>query len=273
MEHQAQVQYEQHRVLTLATATATPRMTVLRHLERAALDLDVAISADDKQAVDQRRAVYRRVMAAYEAVVRGAPLLPLERALVIERDVAFLGLGYDHYGASKPVDIVRLLSVSPLKSCVIDRGDEHPVYLVRKRSFTKSRNASRAHFAQVASVRLPLQTVANYDTLPVELHAPATWVELCRLYDDRCAYCGADCGPTMDHLIPKSLGGSNALWNAAPACVPCNTTKGSLAPMVWLAQAVAPHPRVRHAIQRSTRMHLDALRASGVFADALKESP
>jgi 5-methylcytosine-specific restriction endonuclease McrA len=43
----------------------------------------------------------------------------------------------------------------------------------------------------------------------------------------RCAYCGAEGVPlTVDHLVPKSRGGSDRASNLAPACLPCNDQKG-----------------------------------------------
>lgn len=44
-----------------------------------------------------------------------------------------------------------------------------------------------------------------------------------------CRYCGVEFGngidPTIDHVIPRALGGSNALINLALACEPCNRKK------------------------------------------------
>jgi 5-methylcytosine-specific restriction endonuclease McrA len=35
---------------------------------------------------------------------------------------------------------------------------------------------------------------------------------------------------TLDHVIPKSKGGSNQHWNLIPACNPCNHTKANKLP-------------------------------------------
>lgn len=35
---------------------------------------------------------------------------------------------------------------------------------------------------------------------------------------------------TKDHIVPKSLGGPNAVWNYVKACVVCNQEKGSKMP-------------------------------------------
>ena len=43
-----------------------------------------------------------------------------------------------------------------------------------------------------------------------------------------CAYCGADAVPLqIDHIHPRSLGGTNRISNLALACAPCNQRKGN----------------------------------------------
>jgi 5-methylcytosine-specific restriction endonuclease McrA len=44
----------------------------------------------------------------------------------------------------------------------------------------------------------------------------------------RCAYCGATGVPlNIDHVVPRSRGGSDRITNLALACVPCNLAKGN----------------------------------------------
>jgi 5-methylcytosine-specific restriction endonuclease McrA len=50
-----------------------------------------------------------------------------------------------------------------------------------------------------------------------------------------CTYCGRLFGtglpfsrPTLDHVVPRSRGGSSALVNLVLACKPCNRDKGDL---------------------------------------------
>jgi 5-methylcytosine-specific restriction endonuclease McrA len=57
-----------------------------------------------------------------------------------------------------------------------------------------------------------------------------------------CAYCGLALGtglpysrPTLDHVIPVSRGGSNALTNMVLACKPCNRAKADRMPEVTAA--------------------------------------
>ena len=47
----------------------------------------------------------------------------------------------------------------------------------------------------------------------------------------KCSYCGIELDPFsdwhIDHIFPKSRGGSNELENLTPACKSCNSSKGS----------------------------------------------
>lgn len=48
-------------------------------------------------------------------------------------------------------------------------------------------------------------------------------------HGNRCCYCQApDNALTIDHLDPISKGGTNDLWNLAPACAMCNSSKRDL---------------------------------------------
>lgn len=47
----------------------------------------------------------------------------------------------------------------------------------------------------------------------------------------KCFYCSQPCTPktfTVDHIVPKSKGGSNGLANKVGACLSCNNAKGSM---------------------------------------------
>lgn len=47
--------------------------------------------------------------------------------------------------------------------------------------------------------------------------------------DSHCGYCGrkiTDATMHIDHMIARSVGGSNLIDNLLPACLPCNNLKG-----------------------------------------------
>lgn len=55
---------------------------------------------------------------------------------------------------------------------------------------------------------------------------------------DPCAYCGAE-ATLVDHVMPRSRGGSNKRRNLVPACKPCNSAKGNRTPQEWRAARLA----------------------------------
>ena len=49
--------------------------------------------------------------------------------------------------------------------------------------------------------------------------------------DNRCQYCGTSKGPmTVDHVIPKTMGGTDSWSNLVCACSRCNNKKGDRTP-------------------------------------------
>lgn len=44
-----------------------------------------------------------------------------------------------------------------------------------------------------------------------------------------CAFCG-EYGNTVDHVLPRSRGGTDSWLNTVAACAPCNHKKGNLTP-------------------------------------------
>lgn len=67
-------------------------------------------------------------------------------------------------------------------------------------------------------------------------HTPAEWEALREVHDGTCVYCQAAPGSTKDHIIPVSRGGSDGIDNIAPACGPCNSSKGNRLLPEWLSQ-------------------------------------
>jgi len=56
-------------------------------------------------------------------------------------------------------------------------------------------------------------------------------------FQRKCAYCGAENIPLeVEHIYPKSKGGTNRIDNLAIACNKCNKDKGNKLPKVWLEE-------------------------------------
>lgn len=58
-------------------------------------------------------------------------------------------------------------------------------------------------------------------------HTYAEWIELKKLYGNRCASCGNSGRLTKDHILPVSRGGTDDITNIQPLCASCNSSKGT----------------------------------------------
>jgi len=92
-----------------------------------------------------------------------------------------------------------------------------------KRRYSRKRYAEdpeyrRAHSERNAARRLRGREVGSF--------SPGEWTAMLDFYERCCLCCGAD-GVTVDHVVPLSKGGSNALENIQPLCRSCNCRKGT----------------------------------------------
>ncbi len=77
---------------------------------------------------------------------------------------------------------------------------------------------------------------------------------LLKKYGKRCAYCGAQDVPlTIDHIYPRSRGGSNRLSNLTVACIPCNQRKGSRSVSEFLAHDLRQVASIEQSRQKSLK--------------------
>ena len=52
-------------------------------------------------------------------------------------------------------------------------------------------------------------------------------------WDYKCAYCGSEHNLTLDHIVPRSKGGSNHINNVLCACKSCNADKAHTEWIIW----------------------------------------
>mgnify|MGYP006309382557 CR=1 FL=1 len=84
-----------------------------------------------------------------------------------------------------------------------------------------------------------------------------------------CQYCGDSCrkNPTLDHIIPKSRGGTISWTNTVTACMRCNQKKGSRTPreanMTLLRQPFRP------TINEFAHMKMQGMGLETMLADLL----
>jgi 5-methylcytosine-specific restriction endonuclease McrA len=129
-------------------------------------------------------------------------------------------------------------------------------------------------------VRFDLQQIENPEISGVEyqqgeLQGYEVREYLLEKWGRKCAYCSAENVPLqVEHIHPKSKGGSNRISNLCLACEPCNTKKGVQSITDFLAKkpdvlkkvtAQAKRPLKDAAAVNSTRWALfNALKATGL---------
>lgn len=107
---------------------------------------------------------------------------------------------------------------------------------------------------EVETVRFDTQLMQNPEVKGIEYQQGELFGYEVREYllekwGRRCAYCGAADKPLeVEHLVPRSRGGSNRVSNLTLACKPCNQTKGN-----QTAEALARQPLKDAAAVNSVR--------------------
>lgn len=111
----------------------------------------------------------------------------------------------------------------------------------------------------VESVRFDMQALENPEITGVQyrqgtLAGMEMREYLLEKYQHRCVYCGATGVPlNIDHIHPRSRGGSDRVSNLALACIPCNQAKGAQPVDVFLAHDPARLTRIKAGLRRSLR--------------------
>jgi 5-methylcytosine-specific restriction endonuclease McrA len=84
-----------------------------------------------------------------------------------------------------------------------------------------------------------------------------------------CVYCGAvDVPLNLDHVVPRSRGGSNRVSNLVPACIPCNTEKDAKP----VEEFLAGHPALLARIKAQAKAPLKDAAAVNATRWALYEA-
>ena len=76
-----------------------------------------------------------------------------------------------------------------------------------------------------------------------------------------CQWCG-QAADTIDHIVPKSIGGPDEVWNGLASCYECNQRRGALRASTFLEilNYQVPHlVRLQVLIRRAERKHAKLL--------------
>ena len=93
------------------------------------------------------------------------------------------------------------------------------------------------------------------------LHGTEVRAYLMQKWDGKCAYCGSDCKLEIEHLVPKSRGGSNRVSNLVMACRKCNESKSTKTLEEFLSKKPAQLARIQ-AQQRNPLCDAAAVNAT-----------
>ncbi len=78
-------------------------------------------------------------------------------------------------------------------------------------------------------VQLPPGHIAKRERTKTDV-SPAKRAAVFERDGHRCRYCGSEENLSIDHIVPRCRGGTNALENLAIACCKCNVAKGDRTP-------------------------------------------
>jgi hypothetical protein len=64
-------------------------------------------------------------------------------------------------------------------------------------------------------------------------YSETEWMQCCKYFNNKCAYCGKEEKLTQDHFIALNKGGEYTKNNIVPACLSCNSSKCHRDFFVW----------------------------------------
>jgi 5-methylcytosine-specific restriction endonuclease McrA len=103
------------------------------------------------------------------------------------------------------------------KRCGIDRED----------SISSAVRLSSMGLLLKDRLALPEPTVLPRTAYPPLTKKERRRREILSAWAGRCAYCGTEGDHDLDHVVPRARGGHDDVDNLVPACVPCNSRKGT----------------------------------------------
>ena len=135
--------------------------------------------------------------------------------------------------------LVLNASYEPINVCTVRRA---AVLVLKERAEIIERADRSLHAERLTMPRPAVIRLRAYVRIPRDAHRRkitrrAVFARDCWT----CQYCGNERGSlTVDHVIPRSKGGSSSWDNIVACCPPCNRRKGD-----WLPSQVDMHPRRR----------------------------
>jgi 5-methylcytosine-specific restriction endonuclease McrA len=157
-------------------------------------------------------------LAAREAGEQGPPALS---ALPDARQ--------EQRGGTKGRVLVLNASYEPINVCTVRRAT---VLILKARAEIIDRADAELHAERVVLPQPLVIRLITYVAIPRDVHSRKITRRAIFARDRwTCQYCGSERGTlTVDHVIPRSKGGTSAWDNIVTCCAPCNRRKGDREP-------------------------------------------
>jgi 5-methylcytosine-specific restriction endonuclease McrA len=132
--------------------------------------------------------------------------------------------------------LVLNATYEPINVCTIRRA---VVLLLKEKAELVERGRWELHSESSTLARPVVIRLMRYVRVPRDAHRRKITRRAVFARDSwTCQYCGSHSNLTVDHVIPRSQGGSSSWENIVASCAPCNRRKGDRLP-----QQVGMHPR------------------------------
>jgi 5-methylcytosine-specific restriction endonuclease McrA len=135
--------------------------------------------------------------------------------------------------------LVLNASYEPINVCTVRRAT---VLLLKARAELLERGEGALHSERMELDRPCVIRLMRYVRIPRDVHRRKITRKAVLARDAyTCQYCGREAsGLTVDHVIPRSRGGSSDWENIVASCAPCNRKKGNRLP-----REISMHPARR----------------------------
>jgi 5-methylcytosine-specific restriction endonuclease McrA len=154
----------------------------------------------------------------------------------------------EHRRRGREVGRVLVLNATyePINVCTVRRA---VVLLLKDKAEVIEHGEWQLHSASTTLARPVVIRLVSYVRIPRDTHRRKITRRAVFARDDwTCQYCGVRSNLTVDHVVPRSKGGSSSWENIVASCAPCNRRKGNALPrqagMRLLKQPRTPSPNV-----------------------------
>ena len=134
--------------------------------------------------------------------------------------------------------LVLNATYEPINVCTVRRAT---VLLLKEKAEVIEIGSQTLHWANGSLAKPVVIRLITYVKIPRDTHKRKITRRAVFARDGwECQYCGARTSLTVDHVIPRSKGGTSGWDNIVASCAPCNRRKGDRLP-----HQVDMHPRIK----------------------------